>query len=59
MSEKKKKQVNKSDLNETWMICERKICIHLIRDSDLAYITEDNLLKISTNLFLSPDNRLV
>ena len=39
----------------TCMISEGKICIHLARDSDLAYTTEEDLLKIFTNLFFVTD----
>ena len=53
------KQVNKSDWDKTCMIFESKICIHLARDSDLAYTTEEDLLKISTNFFFVTDKGLV
>ena len=43
----------------TCMISEGKICIHLARDSDLAYTTEEDLLKISTNFFFVTDKGLV
>ena len=53
------KLVNESDLDKTCMIFESKICIHLARDSDLAYITEEDLLRISTNFFFVTDKGLV
>ena len=53
------KQVNRSDWVKTGMIFEGKICIHSARDSDLAYITEEHLLKISTNFFFVTDKGLV
>ena len=56
---KVEKQVNKSDWDMTCMISEGKICIHLARDSDLAYTTEEDLLKISTNFFFVTDKGLV
>ena len=43
----------------TCMISEGKICIHLARDSDLAYTTEEDLLKIFTNVFFVTDKGLV
>ena len=52
-------QLNKSDLDKTCMIFESKICIHLARHSDLAYITEEDLLRISTNFFFVTDKGLV
>ena len=41
------------------MIFESKICIHSARDSDLAYVNEEDLLKISTNFFFVTDKGLV
>ena len=54
-----KKQVNKCDRNKTCMIFESKFCIHSARDSDLAYVNEKDLLKISTNIFFVTDKGLV
>ena len=42
-----------------YMILKSKICIHLARDSDLTYITEKDLLKISINFLFVTDKRLV
>ena len=56
---KVEKQVNKSDWDKTCMVFESKICIHLARDSDLAYTTEEDLLKISRNFFFVTDKGLV
>ena len=53
------KKVNTSDLDKTCMVFKSKICIHLARDSDLAYITEEDLLKISTHFFFVTDKGLV
>ena len=43
------KQANKSDWDKTCMMFESKVCIHSARDSDLAYVIEEDLLKLSTN----------
>ena len=53
------KQVIKSDWDKTFMTFEGKICICLARDSDLAEISEEDLLKISTNFFFVTDKGLV
>ena len=54
-----KKQVTKSDWNNICVIFESKICILFARDSDSAYITEEDLLKISTNFLFVTDKGLV
>ena len=53
------KQVNKSDWDKTCMILKSKICIHSARDSDLAYVNEEDLLKVSTKIFFVTDKGLV
>ena len=52
-------QVNENDWDKTCMIFESKICIHSARDSDLAYVNEEDLMKISTNIFFVTDKGLV
>ena len=51
--------MSKSDWDESYMISKSKICIHMARDWDLAHISEEDLLKISTNFFFVTDKGLV
>ena len=41
------------------MLFESKICIHSAKDQDLAYVIEEDLLKISTNFLFVTDKGLV